>query len=374
MAGTSVTPIDYVRVLEIDRQYKLLCAGPPKGQNLRQWFNKWGLYYTEAKATRHPDVETGLIIDYFISSLKQTVPTLAASSLYDLELRRLRMEETPTFMQILNVWRHICPEDLIGGSTESSSTPNKKSKDPLPKDCVCGKSHWYTNCFYLIESIRPKGWHSDPKIVKRIEEALKNPRVKANIDKARKRKDPREQALTLTTELPTEPQIKANDYDIKNCWILASASKIHVCNDPSRFNTTHSTTSNDYLISGSNTYPIQAYGTIDITFTSPTGKRQSITLKQAALIPGFFTNLVSFNRAQAANIHWDTEKDTLYTLNKGKRDHFCQLRRHNGLWIVEYNSSLSTSSSPSASPSTSVMFAASAATYTSSGPPDTPPS
>ena len=210
-----------------------------------------------------------------------------------------------------------------------------------------------------------KGGHSNPKIAKKIDEPLKDPKIKANIDSARKRKDTREQASTLTAKLPTEPEINANNYDVANCWILASASKIHVCNDPSRFNTTHSSTSDDHLISGSTTYPIQAYGTVDITLTSPTGKRQSTTLKQVALIPGFFTNLVSFNRAQAANIHWDTEKDTLYKANEEKQNHFCQLRRHNGLWMVEYSSSPSTSAS--------VMFAL-AATYTSSEPPGTPPS
>ena len=326
----------------------------------------------KAKTTIHADTESGMIIFYFIRSLEQTLPTLAAIALMD--VNRSWDKQTPTFMEILKSFRQLCAEDLIAGSTRSSSILDKKSKDLPPKNCVCGKPHWYTNCFYLIESIRPKGWHSNPKIAKKIDEALKDPKIKANIDKARRKKDPRGQALTLTTELPTEPQIKANDYDIADCWILASASKIHVCNDPSRFNTTHSTTSDDYLISGSTTYPIQAYGTVDITLTSPTGKLQSITLKQVALIPGFFTNLVSFNRARAANIHWDTVKDTLYTANKENQNHFCQLKRHNGLWIVEYNSSPSTPVSSSASPSTSVMFAASAATWTSSEPPGTPPS
>ena len=365
MAATLVTPADFARALEIDDQYNLLCAGPPRGQNLRQWFNKWERLYAKAKTTIHADTESGMIVFHFIRSLEQTVPLLAATALVDLSLNK----ETPTFMEILNLFRLLCAKDLIAGSTRSSSTLNKRSKDLPPKDCVCGKPHCYTNCFYLIESIRPKGWHPNPKITKKIDEALKDPKLKANTDKARKRKDPREQPSKLTAKLPAEPEINAKNYDIANCWILASASNIHVCNDPSRFNITHSTTSNDYLISGSTTYPIQAYGTVDITLTSPTGKRESIILKQVALIPGFFTNLVSFNRAHAANIYWDTEKDTLYTLNKGKRDHFCQLRRYNGLWMVEYNSPLSTS----ASPSTSVMFA-SASTYTSSEPPGTPPS
>ena len=379
MAGTSVTPTGQephssIGALEIDldHQYQILCAEPLKGQNLRQWLNKWELLYEAAKSTRHS--ETASMINHFINSLKEIDPTWAAISLYDLQLRRLRNEQTPTFMEILNLFRQHCAEHLIADSTTSSyaatlqgqppgssSTPNKKIKDPPPKDCVCGKPHWYINCFYLIKSIRPAGWHPDPKTVKKIDEALKDPKVKANVDKARKKKDPREQASTPTAEFPTEPwnltnfttewhfndpniadkssysALKANDHDIVNCWILASGSNIHVCNDPSRFKTTQSTTSNDYLISGSTMYPIQAYGTVNITITTPKRKQESIMLYQVALIPGFLTNLVSFSRARARNIYWDTKKDTLYTVHKGKQNDFCQLRPHNGHWIVEYN-------------------------------------
>ena len=200
MAGTLVTPADSVRTSEIDDQYNSLCAGPPRGQNLRQWFNKWELLYANAKTTRHADTESELITFYFIRSLEQTLPTWAKLVLMD--VRRSWNKQTPTFMEILNTFRDLCAEDLIAGSTGSSSTLSKKSKDLPPKDCVCGKPHWYTNCFYLIESIRPKGWHSDPKIVKKIDEALMDPKIKANINKARRRKNPGEQALILTTELP----------------------------------------------------------------------------------------------------------------------------------------------------------------------------
>ena len=44
---------------------------------------------------------------------------------------------------------------------------------------------------------------------------------------------------------------------------------------------------------GSITYQIEAYGTVDITVDTPTGRREGITLQYVALIPGFFTNLIS---------------------------------------------------------------------------------
>ena len=96
---------------------------------------------------------------------------------------------------------------------------------------------------------------------------------------------------------------KVINYEIFNCWILDSGSNIYVCNDPSRFKKTYATTSNDYLVSGSTTYLIKAYGTVDITINLPTGQTETITLSHVALVPGFFTNLVSFSRAKHAGIY-----------------------------------------------------------------------
>ena len=91
-------------------------------------------------------------------------------------------------------------------------------------------------------------------------------------------------------------------------------------------------------MSGSTTYPILGYGTVDVLFTTPTGQQMTIPLRHIALIPGFFTNLISFSRAKEAGIFWDTKKDTLYNKSLGgKENHFCLLHPHNRHWIVEYN-------------------------------------
>ena len=93
----------------------------------------------KAKTTRHADIELDMIIFKFIRSLEKKVPTLEASSLYDLESRQIRNEETPTFMGILHTWRNLCPEVLITGSTVSLAMSDRKLTDLPPKDCVCGK-------------------------------------------------------------------------------------------------------------------------------------------------------------------------------------------------------------------------------------------
>lgn len=129
MASTLVTPADVVRALEVNKQYRILCAGPPRGQNLRRWFDKWERFYAKAKAIGHADIETGFILDFFIRSLEQTLPIWATTAQYDLWSRRLsRKEQTPDFMKFLDSLRRFCAEDLVAGSTRSSSTPNKNQR------------------------------------------------------------------------------------------------------------------------------------------------------------------------------------------------------------------------------------------------------
>ena len=181
-------PGSYVRVLRIDRQYEVLCAGPPRGQDLRQWLDKWEKLYVEAKERKHFGVETGVIIDQFINSFKQTDPALATKALYDLQSKRLRNEQTLTFMETLDIFRQVFAiQGQTPGSSSTSKRSNRQTGNTPPKECVCGKMHWYSDCFYINKPRRPKGWNPNPNIVKKIDEALKDPKVKANVDKAMKK-------------------------------------------------------------------------------------------------------------------------------------------------------------------------------------------
>ena len=71
----AIKPNSSLRILNVDRQYKVLYAGPPKGQNLRHWVNKWELLYIEAKEVSHVDTISRLMTDYFINSVKLVEPS-----------------------------------------------------------------------------------------------------------------------------------------------------------------------------------------------------------------------------------------------------------------------------------------------------------
>ena len=269
---------------------------------------------------------SSMIADYFINSVKQTASSWAEILRVQFQMKRDRNEDLPTFMEVLNNFRQLCPANAVSNASPSSygatlqgNPPEPPSAPPGPrhprgnspsvpsKECICGKMHWYSKYYYINESLRPNNWTPDPKIVKKVNEAIKDPQVKKSIENAKAKMIARRQASTplIPAELPSESSalkifatkwhhsdpitagkhqassysvLKANNYDIVNCWILDSGSNIHVYNDSSRFKITHSTTAEDYLISGSTTYPIEAYGTVTITVTSPTGKEESIIL------------------------------------------------------------------------------------------------
>ena len=161
--------------------------GPQGGQNLDNWLNKWLKFYGEALLVKHPDIETGVIIDFFIESFKQTDPSLTSVALYNLQSRRFSKEET-SFFDIVRIFRSIWA--IQGLTLAPSSTPEKSKRrtgNTPPKECVCGKMHWYSDCFYINESSRPRGWNPSRNVVKKIDEALKDPKVKAKIDRAREK-------------------------------------------------------------------------------------------------------------------------------------------------------------------------------------------
>ena len=66
----AIEPYPFARRFRIDRQYRVLCAGPPRGQNLSEWLDEWLKFYAKAIVINHSDIETGVIIDEFINSFK----------------------------------------------------------------------------------------------------------------------------------------------------------------------------------------------------------------------------------------------------------------------------------------------------------------
>ena len=221
----------------------------------------------------------------------------------------------------------------LQGRTPDPRHPTSRNPSPVSRpyrECICGSIYPQYKCYYLREEIRHAGWKPNAKISKKVEEALKNLRLRSAVDKQKQRwkeTKEKEKSTPSSTEQSTQSQVNRTfviiqhrgdatdvilssysvdrgvNYEIFNCQILDSGSNIHIYNDLSRFKTTHATISNDYLISGSTTYLIKAYRTVNIYITSPSGMTEEITLSHVTLVPGFFTNLVLFSRAKEVGIY-----------------------------------------------------------------------
>ncbi|KAF2834125.1 hypothetical protein M501DRAFT_668678 [Patellaria atrata CBS 101060] len=77
---------------------------------------------------------------------------------------------------------------------------------------------------------------------------------------------------------------------------------------------------------------IQAWGEVIIPFLTPNGIKKA-TFKHVALVPPFFTSLVSLYRLNYTGIHFDSGDNALY--KKGlNRETVASLTKVGGHWLV----------------------------------------
>jgi hypothetical protein len=70
-----------------------------------------------------------------------------------------------------------------------------------PRNCFCGKKHWYKECCYVNPAIRPPDWKPNATITAKFEQAMKNPRVAGQFRKAADgtRTETRSETVSQTT-------------------------------------------------------------------------------------------------------------------------------------------------------------------------------
>lgn len=88
----------------------------------------------------------------------------------------------------------------------------------------------------------------------------------------------------------------------------------------------------EYLRARNQSTRIESWGTIDINVQEMCGEA-TITLHEAAYVPSFMTNIVSFSRTIEKGVFWDTEK----MLSHAKGKPLCKLSPYNGQRLLENN-------------------------------------
>ena len=104
-------------------------------------------------------------------------------------------------------------------SSKESSSSNKENKQTSfrgkgiePPECICGKNHWYSKCFYLNKKIRPSGWKADSEIQEKVQKAMKEDDFKAKVERSLKRSND----MKKNSENENNKTNSSNDEDDKN--------------------------------------------------------------------------------------------------------------------------------------------------------------
>lgn len=380
-----LAPSDDARSLEIEQKYIKLRKGPAN-QDLDKWLDEWCTTYTEVKTYQVAEVSGTRPIRDFLLAIHSKAPTFADTHLmsYKIKTEADLLDMIEQFRQYMRL--HQSQTDSQAGghsafatsqtqqnqsrnSTNKSSRPNVNScasfrgkQVATPGTCVCGQTHWYSDCLYLNLGIRPANWKPDPIIQAKVDECMREERtrdkVNRSLDKNRmileKQKNKNSIKMsanaTDTSNAATEASIPQSTntgayacvrtvfstefYTLNSTWILDGGSNCHVCNSTmlSRFTRQRQAQHGEFLIAGNTYLPIEYYGTITITIETPSGSG-IITLLNVAYVADFMTNIVSQDILRSKGLYFDNWKMHLH--REGVSIGF--VKPYNGHYIMEDN-------------------------------------
>ena len=369
-----LSPTTRARQHELVRQYNELKKAP-WSQNIEKWLQTWERVYKQCMSQELPDVTGDRPIFDFLTAIRGVDSSYAdAQEVHVID--KIESGHTPTIFDIIEKYRdhqrmiksttksasHTAFATFQGEQQPDESRQPQKQKDYSNRPCLCGETHEFKTCAYLVEKLRSPKWSPDPRIQGRIEGILeRSARLRQTIDRlnnpAPEQSKEQSKAQKKKTATPVQPSelsstpsayvVGREDYKLLNCWTLDCASDVHVCNDPSRFTVERVATEDDTLYAGANICQIAAFGTVHINVDTPTGKSK-IQLLNVALVPTFFTSLVSLRRMNKKGVDWDMRNNRLmYGDNT-----VCYVDSVDDHWVLEKNapssSAYATSSAPRA--------------------------
>jgi hypothetical protein len=359
-----LAPTDRARELELIHQYNEL-KKPPTSHGIDKWLQQWEKIYTDALAIKLPDVQKDRPLYDFLQAIKGLDASFSAASL----TRIMTGEAIPTLYDLIKQFRNI---RRISSASDKAYSPSHspshsafptfqgmQDKTTPPSPCICGRNHFFKECYYLIEQIRPHSWKPDAQIMRTIQEKLANDtRLAIRITRARNAaqkgatntQNNKGIATTPTKDNPqnnltigafTATYTASSNYKLQNHWILDSGSDIHVCSSATGFTPTRTATAHDQLHAGKTAYDIESFGTLNIDVYTPQGPRK-MTLLDVVYVPGFMTNLVSLSRLVQKGVHWDTAKACLHR----DGNTLCYVYAYDGHWVLNKGTPASVSAYP----------------------------
>ena len=360
-----LAPTDQARKMEVERLYHRLKKGPGN-RDLEAWIQDWELMYADAKLLSIEEtLEAQRPQRDFLVAIAKYEPAFSDNYLLRISdegesFEMQRIIEKFRHLARLKQMAHVHQTDSHAAAFAANSTSNISTNSEIdtPKPtfnnrnlsgmrlpatpdyaCVCGCFHFYRACCYLRPEIRPPGWKPIPKEQALVNEAWKNPDkrkyLQEKVQKAREidamKKTPnpfRSTTTTVTTaaaaastitpestnasEFPDTATFAAcsffstDSFSLRTSWILDGGSNAHICNKTMlhRFSKTRDG-EGERMAAGREIFPIQCYGTVQITVASPTGPK-TVTLTNVYYVPEFMTNVVAGHRLEEKGVHFDS--------------------------------------------------------------------
>jgi hypothetical protein len=249
-----------------------------RGQDIGLWLQEWETTFDDCKERDMPETNGTRPLRAFVKAVSQLEPGF--TNYWNNKFSE--PEKKPAFKDLVQRFREFRrirqgESNKTGGGTHGTFAATLQGRDKdgneQKKKCLCGGFHLYADCYYLIESKRPKGWNPNPEIQKKVEKMIENPfwkkRIESILKKVQGKSDSDSvlskdesanpipnQAYVADTTYSVSSQMQQVDFDLSRSYILDSGSTIHVCNNRSRFIDFRPAGDSDFLIAGQDTVQI----------------------------------------------------------------------------------------------------------------------
>ncbi|KAK1918636.1 hypothetical protein P3342_001685 [Pyrenophora teres f. teres] len=385
-------PTDSTRRRELADKYNALKTAPRAAKKVEQWLVDWTYITAQGKSVNLPETDGNRPQEDFLIACKALDQEYATSCLREIfkhEARGTTAEITSleTYVAEMTTYLRrtkphttglaVAAADLGITKPTETSTSGRSHRDgtnsdgarPIPT-CVCGKQHWYSDCYILNprHPSRPKTYQPPAEAVRKVEQARKdhkvNARIKSALDKWAARQSQSTQQYTGTLRIdngkaPDDNHTFVMSMGIKlgTCDVLDNQNDLddikEIITIDSRTETADAltvlaiddTNPNELLDRwivdpGSNTHVINSE-----SWQGWEDKQQSRSQHHQRWHwshyhhglghdePRFLTSILGLARCRSESIHFDSGRDVLYM--QEPTNIIAQLKYNGGHWLID---------------------------------------
>jgi hypothetical protein len=389
-------PTDATRRRELADKYNTLKTAPRAAKKVEQWLTHWVYITAQGKSIKLPERDGNRPQEDFLIACKELDQEYATSCLREIFKHEARGTTTEissleTYVAEMTTYLRRTKPHSTGlavsaaelGITKPTETPStgrghRDGARPIPT-CVCGKKHWYTDCFIINtrHPQRPRDYQPAADLARKVEEARKDPRINTRIKTALERwaarqpqsagslrvDDGKPPANTDTFVISTGRSLTTLDHDghdviaidartepagtlttmavddttqtnLLDRWIVDPGSNTHVVNTEAwkGWKRTSNNSERRSINAGNSCILITAWGTIELVARTLHG-HLTLELTHVAYVKGFLTSVLGLARCRTELIHFDSGRDVLYMHQP--TNVIAQLEYNRGHWLID---------------------------------------